>query len=262
MVLLIHRTRHGDVTLPKGKVDPGETLPQTAVREIAEETGLAVALGVPLGVSSYPLPERPRQDRALLGGRGDEARHRAARPSCRTARSPRSSGCRSKKARRRPQLRARRRDPRAFAELAADGVLDTFALIVAAPRQGGLRAAPGRTRHRPPAHRSAACEQASAIVPALAAWGPHAHRDAARPRAAWPPSRRSPQAPASGAKRRTRSARTPGRLRRRRPSAVREVVASAIAKGRTRCSAATAPVLPEILRADRPGDGQRRTAAA
>ncbi|MCY7287536.1 MAG: NUDIX hydrolase [Cryobacterium sp.] len=54
-VLLIHRTVYGDVTIPKGKVDPGETLPQTAVREIEEETGLAVALGVPLGVSTYSL---------------------------------------------------------------------------------------------------------------------------------------------------------------------------------------------------------------
>ncbi|NYD66750.1 NUDIX hydrolase [Agromyces atrinae] len=54
-VLVIHRTVYGDVTIPKGKVDPGETLPQTAVREIAEETGIRVRLGVPLGVSSYPL---------------------------------------------------------------------------------------------------------------------------------------------------------------------------------------------------------------
>jgi 8-oxo-dGTP pyrophosphatase MutT (NUDIX family)/phosphohistidine phosphatase SixA len=55
-VLLIHRTVHGDVTIPKGKVDPGESLPRTAVREVEEETGLAVALGVPLGVSSYQMP--------------------------------------------------------------------------------------------------------------------------------------------------------------------------------------------------------------
>lgn len=55
-VLVIHRTVYGDVTIPKGKVDPGESLPRTAVREIAEETGLAVALGVPLGISRYPLP--------------------------------------------------------------------------------------------------------------------------------------------------------------------------------------------------------------
>jgi 8-oxo-(d)GTP phosphatase len=55
-VLVVHRTVYGDVTIPKGKVEPGESLPRTAVREIAEETGLEVALGVPLGVSRYPLP--------------------------------------------------------------------------------------------------------------------------------------------------------------------------------------------------------------
>lgn len=55
VVLVVHRTKYGDVTIPKGKVDPGETLPQTAVREIHEETGLKVKLGLPLGVSRYPL---------------------------------------------------------------------------------------------------------------------------------------------------------------------------------------------------------------
>ena len=55
-VLLVHRTQHKDVSLPKGKLDPGETLPETAVREIAEETGLIIALGAPLGVVEYQLP--------------------------------------------------------------------------------------------------------------------------------------------------------------------------------------------------------------
>ncbi|WP_166868224.1 MULTISPECIES: NUDIX domain-containing protein [unclassified Salinibacterium] len=55
-VLVVHRTQHKDVSLPKGKLDPGETLPETAVREIAEETGLIIALGVPLGVIEYVLP--------------------------------------------------------------------------------------------------------------------------------------------------------------------------------------------------------------
>ncbi|GAA1966208.1 NUDIX hydrolase [Microbacterium deminutum] len=58
MVLLIHRTRYRDVTLPKGKVDPGEMLAETAVREIFEETGIRVALGVPVGVSRYNLPSK------------------------------------------------------------------------------------------------------------------------------------------------------------------------------------------------------------
>jgi 8-oxo-dGTP pyrophosphatase MutT (NUDIX family)/phosphohistidine phosphatase SixA len=55
-LLVVHRTQHKDTSLPKGKLDPGETLPETAVREIAEETGLIVALGAPLGVVEYPLP--------------------------------------------------------------------------------------------------------------------------------------------------------------------------------------------------------------
>lgn len=54
-LLVIHRTVYGDVTIPKGKVDPGESLAETAVREIKEETGLSVFLGVPLGISTYPL---------------------------------------------------------------------------------------------------------------------------------------------------------------------------------------------------------------
>ncbi|WP_203581979.1 NUDIX hydrolase [Microbacterium hibisci] len=57
-VLLIHRTKYRDITLPKGKVDPGEMLAETAVREIHEETGIRVALGVPVGVSRYRLPSK------------------------------------------------------------------------------------------------------------------------------------------------------------------------------------------------------------
>ncbi|WP_309710296.1 NUDIX domain-containing protein [Pseudolysinimonas sp.] len=55
-ILVVHRTQHKDTSLPKGKLDPGETLPETAVREIAEETGLVVGLGAPLGVVEYVMP--------------------------------------------------------------------------------------------------------------------------------------------------------------------------------------------------------------
>tara|TARA_R110002020_G_scaffold82795_9_gene205284 strand:+ start:1510 stop:2448 length:939 start_codon:yes stop_codon:yes gene_type:complete len=57
-ILVIHRTAYADVTLPKGKVDPGEMLAETAVREVFEETGIRVALGIPVGVSRYRLPNK------------------------------------------------------------------------------------------------------------------------------------------------------------------------------------------------------------
>lgn len=52
-VLLVHRPRYDDWTFPKGKADPDEPLPLTAVREIAEETGHTVRLVHPLPEVSY-----------------------------------------------------------------------------------------------------------------------------------------------------------------------------------------------------------------
>lgn len=44
-VLLVHRPRYDDWTLPKGKLDPGETGEAGALREVEEETGLRGRLG-------------------------------------------------------------------------------------------------------------------------------------------------------------------------------------------------------------------------
>lgn len=57
LVAVVHRPRYDDWSLPKGKVDPGETEPVTAVREVLEETGYASELGVRLAAVSYPVEQ-------------------------------------------------------------------------------------------------------------------------------------------------------------------------------------------------------------
>jgi 8-oxo-dGTP diphosphatase len=54
-VALVHRPHHQDWSLPKGKVDPGESRVRTAVREIGEETGFAAVLGRHLATVRYPV---------------------------------------------------------------------------------------------------------------------------------------------------------------------------------------------------------------
>jgi len=54
-LLVVHRPSYDDWTFPKGKSDPGETLQETAVREIGEEAGVRVRLGHPLQQISYPI---------------------------------------------------------------------------------------------------------------------------------------------------------------------------------------------------------------
>lgn len=56
LIAVIHRPRYDDWSLPKGKVDPGETEPVAAVREILEETGQQAHLGRRLARIKYPIP--------------------------------------------------------------------------------------------------------------------------------------------------------------------------------------------------------------
>lgn len=51
-VLLI-RDRQGYWVFPKGHLDPGETLPQAAVREVAEETGIVAQVVAELSLTVY-----------------------------------------------------------------------------------------------------------------------------------------------------------------------------------------------------------------
>lgn len=52
-VLLVHRPRYDDWSLPKGKASPGESDADCALREVREETGLACSLGEELATTGY-----------------------------------------------------------------------------------------------------------------------------------------------------------------------------------------------------------------
>ncbi|MGA4668838.1 NUDIX hydrolase [Propionibacteriaceae bacterium Y1923] len=59
-VLVIHRPRYDDWSLPKGKLEPDEDAQVAAVREVEEETGLKVRLRVPLGRAEYIAKGAPK----------------------------------------------------------------------------------------------------------------------------------------------------------------------------------------------------------
>jgi len=63
-VLLVHRPRYDDWTVPKGKLEPDEDHAGAALREVEEETGLRCTLGPELGSTSYrDRKDRPKQVR-------------------------------------------------------------------------------------------------------------------------------------------------------------------------------------------------------
>lgn len=76
-VLLVHRPRYRDWSIPKGKLDPGESFLAAAVREVEEETGYRVRLTRPMPSVNY-----------RVGGRPKKVRYWAARVRAQTAPGP------------------------------------------------------------------------------------------------------------------------------------------------------------------------------
>jgi len=65
-VVVVHRPRYDDWTLPKGKLDAGESFEQAALREVEEETGLRARLGRELPPASYDVRGRRKLVRYWL----------------------------------------------------------------------------------------------------------------------------------------------------------------------------------------------------
>ena len=53
LVAVVHRPRYDDWTFPKGKLDPGESFEDAALREVEEETGVRCRLGRELPAVGY-----------------------------------------------------------------------------------------------------------------------------------------------------------------------------------------------------------------
>jgi predicted NUDIX family NTP pyrophosphohydrolase len=62
-ILIVHRPRYDDWTLPKGKAKRGESDEACALREVEEETGLAWELGEEVALGGYEVAGRPKSVR-------------------------------------------------------------------------------------------------------------------------------------------------------------------------------------------------------
>jgi len=67
LIAVVHRPQHGDWSLPKGKLEPGEDDATAAVREVREETGRDAVIEQDLGTVSYEVANgRPKTVRWYL----------------------------------------------------------------------------------------------------------------------------------------------------------------------------------------------------
>ena len=242
-VLLISRPAHGDVSLPKGKVDPGESLPTTAVREVAEETGYDVVLGLPLGTTAYTLPNGRDKTVAYWAAQvpKDQLERGVFTPNDEVASLewvPLAKAGRRLTYERDAEVLQR------FAELAVGGDLESFALIALRHAKAAFDSPSGRDADRRLTARGAA--QAKAVVPALAAWGPTRVVTSPAVRCA---STVAPFCKQAGVevKRNPAIGQDGWEAAGHDPQGIRELVDKRLTKGRTTVLCSHAPVLPEIL---------------
>jgi 8-oxo-dGTP diphosphatase len=67
LIAVVHRPHRHDWSLPKGKLEPGESDEAAAVREVLEETGFAAAIEQDLGTVGYTVDDgRPKSVRYYL----------------------------------------------------------------------------------------------------------------------------------------------------------------------------------------------------
>jgi len=170
MILLVHRTKQRDVSFPKGKLDEGESMPQAAVRETFEETGLSVTLGVNLGTIHYELPAGGEKTVQYWAAEVSEAAVHASafRPNGEIAAL---EWVPVEQVAEKLSYQADRELFKVFRKLAARNAVDTFAIILLRHAKADQQ----RDRHSSDSARpltEAGEDQAEVLVPILAAFGP------------------------------------------------------------------------------------------
>jgi len=175
-VVLVHRPRYQDWSWPKGKLDPGESLAGTAIREVSEETGHDIVLGLPLPTLEYSMPDgrtkRVSYWAAQVARRPDAAAVRARPPFVRasTDEIDRTRWFDADAAASRLTNSDDREPLAVLVDAYARGRLDTRALVIARHGRARKRAAwPGTELDRPLTPVGA--RQATAMTSLLSAFG-------------------------------------------------------------------------------------------
>lgn len=178
-VLLIHRPRYDDWSWPKGKLDgEDESLPMCAVREVQEETGVPVLLGVKLPTVRYKLAGGTDKvchywAATPVDPEGPAAGAVSARGTIKKCSKHEVDQVRWVEARKAAKLLTREDDREplgALLDLWEDDVLRTWTLLVVRHGRAKKRSAwKGGESSRPltPAGK----KQSAALVPLLAAFG-------------------------------------------------------------------------------------------
>jgi 8-oxo-(d)GTP phosphatase len=172
---VVHRPRYKDWSWPKGKLDPRETFPAAAAREVAEEIGQCVVLGAPLPSLQYTTADGKRKRVHYWAARVVERDDPAvlARPPVEPAPLTEIDDVVWVSAATAAELLTRRADRAPLEhllELWERGRLDTRVTVVARHGRAQRRSAwKGGEETRPMTSQGKA--QAKALVPILAAFG-------------------------------------------------------------------------------------------